>query len=198
MRNEYKDKSVKIKKYGLDLTLNNDNFSRQTVSQQEFEKNYNNRYSYLYVYLKNYLECFRIYDELIDKIETFEMIINKRYKDTRKSIILRPYGIKIAHMGSPVGLDKLSSGELNDFTMFFDLVFRTEKNSLIIIDEPEISLHVSWQETFIDDVLKCISGKECQIIISTHSPDLISFHNDAIINLASDCLKISEIGDSNE
>lgn len=94
-------------------------------------------------------------------------------------------------MGNQVKYEALSSGERNDFIMFFDLVFRTENHSLILIDEPEISLHVSWQETYIDDVLKALKGKDCQIIISTHSPDLVSCHNDAVINLGSDCLKIN-------
>lgn len=149
------------------------------------------KYYYLYLYLSEYLKSLNVYDDLIYKIETLSNILNSRYSSTGKKIIINGLGIRLNNMGNEVRISKLSSGERNDFIMFFDLVFRTENHSLILIDEPEISLHVSWQETYMDDVLEALKGKECQLIIFTHSPDLVSYHNDAVINLGSDCLKIN-------
>ena len=67
--------------------------------------------------------------------------------------------------------------------MFFDLVFRTRQGTIVLIDEPEISLHINWQERFIDNVARALSNKKCQIIISTHSPDIISTHDDLLAEI---------------
>ena len=40
----------------------------------------------------------------------------------------------------------LSSGELHLFIIFYEIIFNTYKNSLILIDEPELSFHISWQQ----------------------------------------------------
>ena len=76
-----------------------------------------------------------------------------------------------------------TAGEKNDFIMFFDLIFRAKNDSIILIDEPEISLHINWQEKFIDNLLLALSGKKCQIIISTHSPDIIFNHDECICSI---------------
>ena len=67
--------------------------------------------------------------------------------------------------------------------MFFDMIFRTGEGSIILIDEPEISLHINWQEKYIDNIEKALADKKCQVIISTHSPDIISSHDDYIVEL---------------
>lgn len=43
--------------------------------------------------------------------------------------------------------------------------------SLILMDEPEISLHLSWQEKLLDEITKI--NKSSQIIIVTHSPAIV-------------------------
>ena len=79
-----------------------------------------------------------------------------------------------------IGLESLSSGEKNDFIMFFDLIFRTGDGTVVLIDEPEISLHILWQEKYIDNVVKALSGKSCQIIVATHSPSIVGNHYDYV------------------
>ena len=47
-----------------------------------------------------------------------------------------------------------------------------KKNTLIMIDEPEISLHLSWQDIFVDALLKACP--KYQFVLATHSPNIIS------------------------
>lgn len=83
----------------------------------------------------------------------------------------------------------LSSGQQVLFSMysrFYDVVHRTKQfdnieikeNILIVLDEAEIALHPEWQRSFLGDFVKVISkifiGKKIQIILTTHSPFLIS------------------------
>ena|ERR1700677_1495067 len=67
----------------------------------------------------------------------------------------------------------LSSGEQHQLYLFADLIFDSQKADIILIDEPEISLHVSWQESFIDDLLSVPGIENSQIMIATHSPSVI-------------------------
>ncbi len=72
-------------------------------------------------------------------------------------------------------LSARSSGEQCLFLLFLGIVASIEDNSLVLIDEPEISLHPSWQERFVDILnqsLKTYSG--CHFIIATHSPLIVS------------------------
>lgn len=70
-------------------------------------------------------------------------------------------------------LNKLSSGEKQIIIMFYRLLFHAKPGSLVIIDEPEISLHISWQQK-IGTLLMDISRiRDIQIIVATHSPQII-------------------------
>lgn len=68
-------------------------------------------------------------------------------------------------------LTDASSGEQQLLSSLFGIVAEAENNSLILIDEPELSLHPEWQTRFLDllvGVLNPFSG--CHIVIATHSP----------------------------
>lgn len=73
--------------------------------------------------------------------------------------------------GSEFDITGLSSGEKQLFLRALALKFLELNNSVILIDEPEISLHPQWQKKIID-VYESI-GKNNQIIIATHSPHII-------------------------
>lgn len=74
-------------------------------------------------------------------------------------------------LGKEFDINGLSSGEKQLFLRALSLKFLEVNNSVILIDEPEISLHPQWQRKIID-VYKKI-GKNNQIIIATHSPHII-------------------------
>ena len=56
----------------------------------------------------------------------------------------------------------------------FDLLFNVPKGALVLIDEPEISLHVVWQLAFIPDVQRIASLSGFRFIVATHSPQIIN------------------------
>ncbi|WP_305814285.1 AAA family ATPase [Photobacterium leiognathi] len=72
-------------------------------------------------------------------------------------------------------LELLSSGERNQVSIFFDLIFNARDGSIILIDEPEISLHISWQKSLLKEFERISKfNYYSQLIIATHSPDVIS------------------------
>lgn len=76
-----------------------------------------------------------------------------------------------------VELKSASSGEFHLFTTMIGLMASTRANSLIIIDEPEISLHPNWQMKYLQFIRELFAGTDrvtSHIIIATHSHFLVS------------------------
>lgn len=89
---------------------------------------------------------------------------------------LRSPGVFLKKKGA-IKLEETSSGEFHLFSSLIGFMATMESNSLLLIDEPEISLHPNWQMKYIDVLSKIFSGdlfKTSQIIIATHSHFLIS------------------------
>jgi len=66
---------------------------------------------------------------------------------------------------------------------FYELLFKVAPGSLILIDEPEISLHVVWQEQFLKDVQAVTKMTDTDVLIATHSPDIIDDRRDLMLEL---------------
>lgn len=74
-----------------------------------------------------------------------------------------------------VSLRRASSGEQCIISLILGIAGNIKDNSLIFIDEPEISLHPRWQEYFMPLLMKVFSSyKGCHFFIATHSPQIIS------------------------
>ncbi|HIF5530521.1 TPA: AAA family ATPase [Vibrio parahaemolyticus] len=72
-------------------------------------------------------------------------------------------------------LSQASSGELSLLFTMSSIAGEIEDGSLILIDEPEISLHPEWQLNFLSLLTDIFSSyKCCHFIIATHSPNIIS------------------------
>lgn len=69
----------------------------------------------------------------------------------------------------------LSSGQWGWLGTFGSLVAEIRHNSLILVDEPENSLHPRWQQEFIRELHAIVSGFDnCQVVVATHSPLIAS------------------------
>jgi predicted ATP-binding protein involved in virulence len=137
----------------------------------------------LSVYVQDVKEKLKIFDEIANKIKLFKNIITKRfqYKDI---IISKETGFHfVSSDGNPLPLNALSSGEQNELVMFYQLLFKTKPDSVILIDEPEISLHVAWQRDFLEEISEIVKIAELDIILATHSPSIINDRWDLTVRL---------------
>ena len=180
--NKYKNRLNELSEYGLIDAGNVSDFVNK-LSESEYSDTTNGKGAFLSLYVTEYMKTLAPFDELYNKMKIFRDIINERNFGTKKHIEYSYSGIEYFNGDQKIRLESLSSGERNDFIMFFDMIFRTSESSVVLIDEPEISLHINWQEKYIDNVEKALAGKDCQVIISTHSPDIISTHDDCIVEL---------------
>jgi predicted ATPase len=70
-------------------------------------------------------------------------------------------------------LENLSLGERQMFFYAINLFVAGIKDSIILIDEPEFSLHPSWQNKIVGVLQKYADEYNCQVILATHSPHII-------------------------
>lgn len=88
---------------------------------------------------------------------------------------LRNVGLRKLNTEKIYKISEASSGEQCIFTTLVGISCNITDNSLILIDEPEISLHPEWQEKYIQLLIETFQNyKDCHFIIATHSPQLIS------------------------
>jgi len=83
-------------------------------------------------------------------------------------------------------LEALFSGEQHELVLHYDLLFRVRPNTLVLIDEPELSLHVAWQKRFLPDLLEIVAAAEFDVLVATHSPYIVGDHSDLMIGLGED------------
>jgi energy-coupling factor transporter ATP-binding protein EcfA2 len=79
----------------------------------------------------------------------------------------------------------LSSGEQQLLVLFCNTLIARETPSVFIIDEPELSLNFKWQRQLIDALLEIVSGASVQIVLATHSLEIISQHRNTVLTLRS-------------
>ena len=85
--------------------------------------------------------------------------------------------------GEIIEFENLSSGEQFIIKLFLKLIFDLKNGSLIMLDEPEISLHVEWQELLIESIYEISEQMGVKILIMTHSPYLLNFEKIEVGNV---------------
>lgn len=77
--------------------------------------------------------------------------------------------------GDPLKFSVLSSGEQNRILLLAKVVAAVDADTVLLIDEPEISLHLHWQMDFHRSLKDLLKGfKKTHVVVATHSPILIS------------------------
>lgn len=125
------------------------------------------------VHCENTQEKLAIFDDIYQKINLLTTIVDKRF--SYKFVRISSSGLSVIDKedGSLLPLDGLSSGEQHELYLLASLIFQTSQPDMLFIDEPEISLHIAWQDDFVDDLLQIKNLEKTQIFIATHSPSII-------------------------
>ncbi|MFF5435313.1 AAA family ATPase [Streptomyces griseofuscus] len=138
----------------------------------------------LWTYLQDSDKKLSTFRYILDRVNLLQEIVNSRFLYKRLEVD-RKRGLKvITDEGAELGLSMLSSGEQHELVLLYDLLFNVSPGALVLIDEPEISLHVSWQKRFIEDLRRISSLVEFRSIVATHSPQIAGKWIDRMITLA--------------
>lgn len=118
-------------------------------------------------------DSFKAIDTYFEVVNSF---LNKKQLDYRLDDERRVPKVSLKFPdGSWSRLKVMSSGERQLLTMLY-AVNRMSKNSVVLIDEPEISLHIDWQENLLIKMMEQLGSR--QIIVCTHSPAIASDFTD--------------------
>lgn len=122
---------------------------------------------------------------LSSSINLFRNLIDKNFNNKR-IVFNKDYGFRFVttYSDSTILPQSLSSGEQHELVMFYDLIFNASENTLILIDEPELSLHIKWQLDYVDELLQIISVTKFSAVLATHSPQIIHDKWDLTVSLS--------------
>ncbi len=124
--------------------------------------------------------------QLFAPIHQFENIVSEYFTpknitvDDTGSISILPSLQTTAEVLTP---DHLSSGEKQILILLIQALLNERRSVVYMADEPELSLHVEWQEKLLSSILS-LAG-DVQLIVATHSPDVVSEFGNKVINLDS-------------
>jgi len=137
----------------------------------------------LNVYVRDTQTKLGVLAKIKDRIQLFIELINDRFYPKIVTVD-KNNGISVTRdVSHVVPLEKLSSGEQHQLVLFFELLFELKSNALILIDEPELSLHVTWQKQFIPDLKRIIDLNDFNVLLATHSPQLIGEWDEIVVEL---------------
>lgn len=138
-------------------------------------------------------------DRIRQRIDTFFQKVNSLFQETGKEIMIDPQnnslvfhikeseeailledggelllenGDRMVTEGTYVRLEQLSSGEKQILLILTSVFLQEEKPNILLMDEPEISLHISWQDRLISLIREL--NPNCQLIVTTHSPNIFA------------------------
>lgn len=133
------------------------------------------------------------------KFTRFTDVLNKIYNGSKRFKVLRNNTDLIFEDAdsNEFGIDSLSTGEKQILFRISGMLKNLShlNGSVILIDEPETSLHPKWQQKYVQFLLETFKGLDTQFIIATHSPYILQ----GIKNGESLCIKVDrakkEIGE---
>jgi hypothetical protein len=128
-------------------------------------------------------EKFKVLDPLATRLGLFLDGMNDKLGYPKKLVLGGDRTLSVRRGAETIALDQLSSGEQHELVLPYNLAFRVTPNTLVLIDEPELSLHPVWQEQFLDDILKIAAAGEFDVVVATHSPYIIGNRSDLCVEL---------------
>ena len=127
--------------------------------------------------LKEILESSLKSHEYDTRINAFRDIINRCEFANKHLEIDKRFGFRFVsddELHSILSLDQLSSGEKQMIIQVYELLFRAQSGTLVMIDEPELSLHMMWQMNYLKNLSEIAKLRGFQCIVATHSPQIFN------------------------
>ena len=108
----------------------------------------------------------------LDLNNKFITSLNHMFSESNKSVSLNnKFELEFKFNNEILNFPQLSSGERQVIYILLKVAIATKDNAFILMDEPEISLHLSWQEKLLAQIREI--NPNSQIIIVTHSPAIV-------------------------
>jgi predicted ATP-dependent endonuclease of OLD family len=130
----------------------------------------------LSVFLDDWEKRLQPLGPLNKKIQTLRDILDTKLKQSGKRTSMGEGGQLMfrTFTGRRIRVSSLSSGEQHLVALFTHLLFTAAQGSVVLIDEPEISMHAAWKHAFLEDISRVADLADLQVILATHSTAIIN------------------------
>lgn len=135
----------------------------------DYQVNLSNRMVALFT--ANNADAQKMAAEIAQEKSHFQDLVDELFCETGKKIDRTANEILFNHMGEQVAPHQLSSGEKQMLIILLSVLVQDHKPCVIFMDEPEVSLHIEWQQRLIALIRDL--NPSAQIILTTHSPAVI-------------------------
>lgn len=134
-------------------------------------------------------DIIKLYENLQSKksiiyqpINKFKLVVNELLKPGKSIEISDQNEILIKNKSDKkISIKDLSSGEKQLLIILGQSLLQESKRVIYIADEPELSLHIEWQEKLTNAITSL--NPNAQVIFATHSPDIVGPYQDNVINM---------------
>jgi energy-coupling factor transporter ATP-binding protein EcfA2 len=130
-------------------------------------------------------EVYRVTQRRLDRLtsfrkelEFFASFLNSRFRGKQVELNQEDGIAIVLSSGERIRPNHLSSGEQQLLALAYQLLFETEPHTVVLLDEPELSLHVAWLKGLINAFLEMADARHLQFVIATHSPSLLAAHSE--------------------
>lgn len=137
----------------------------------------------LSVWVKDVEQKLDVFNNISQRLELLTRVISERFRYKDFSISREEGFAFTTRNGDRLNLRSLSSGEQHELVLLYELLFQVQPGTLFLIDEPEISLHVAWQQQFLPDLQEIAKLSAFDVLIATHSPQIINDRWDLTVEL---------------
>lgn len=139
--------------------------------------------SVLTPYLESVEKRLDAMESLQRQINALVVLVNSFYSRKRLSFEIHDGFRILTDDGKPIQPHMLSSGERHLLLLFCNTIQALDKQSIFMIDEPEISLNIKWQRRLLPALRECAGQNPVQYIFATHSFEILAQCRNNTINL---------------
>ncbi|WP_332769054.1 AAA family ATPase [Pseudomonas koreensis] len=120
----------------------------------------------------------KVFDSLLARVQLLLGSMEKKFRNKRV-LLSKARGLYVKlDSGDELPLESLSSGEQHELVLMYELLFKVSAGTLVLIDEPELSLHVSWQKAFLPELISVAKEVGFSAVVATHSPFIVGGRHD--------------------
>ena len=135
------------------------------------------------LYVRDTEEKLGTLEDLASRTRTLLDNVNGKYRHKRIRLDREDGLVAEGEQGQRLPLDSLSSGEQHELVLHYDMLFRVRPNTVVLVDEPELSLHVEWQGMFLPELIEIVQLAGFDAIVATHSPFIVGERDDLMVGL---------------
>lgn len=129
----------------------------------------------LKIYFDDFDKKYQVYEKMIEQIELFKQIVNAHFRFKQLKITdKQSLEVIDNETKERIRLSYLSSGEQEILVLYYKLLFEIPEKKIVLIDEPEISLHIAWQRMFAQDLEKIVKLRNIFAVVATHSVQIVT------------------------